>query len=168
MSRSTPRSGSTRRGAPRLWKASRWRCWRAGCRCATSSTAASGQQAAGRHALVLKRQPPLPVATISQWWVSRSSSAVVILASPNTLGHIPNARLVVTMIEVRSYNRLTAWQGSCAPVRAKGRYSADQARQAPMEMNPQSALSTCASTPRVWHIAVPSGARGVHSISGSV
>jgi hypothetical protein len=23
---------------------------------------------------------------ISQWWVSRSSSAVVILASPNTLG----------------------------------------------------------------------------------
>jgi hypothetical protein len=34
--------------------------------------------------------------------VSRSSSAVVILASPNTLGHSPKARLVVTMIEVRS------------------------------------------------------------------
>ena len=32
----------------------------------------------------------------------RSSSAVVILASPNTLGHSPKARLVVTMIEVRS------------------------------------------------------------------
>ena len=28
--------------------------------------------------------------------------AVVILASPNTLGHSPNARLVVTMMEVRS------------------------------------------------------------------
>jgi hypothetical protein len=34
--------------------------------------------------------------------VSRSSSAVVILVSPNTLGHSPNARLVVTMTEVRS------------------------------------------------------------------
>jgi hypothetical protein len=31
-----------------------------------------------------------------------SSSAVVILASPNTLGHSPNARLVVTTMEVRS------------------------------------------------------------------
>ena len=39
---------------------------------------------------------------MSQWWVKRSSSAVVILASPNTLGHSPNARLVVMMIEVRS------------------------------------------------------------------
>lgn len=33
---------------------------------------------------------------------NRSSNAVVILASPNTLGHSPNARFVVTMIEVRS------------------------------------------------------------------
>jgi hypothetical protein len=33
---------------------------------------------------------------ISQWWVRRSSNAVVILASPNTLGHSPKARLVVT------------------------------------------------------------------------
>jgi len=32
----------------------------------------------------------------------RSSSAVVILGSLKTLGHSPNARLVVTMIEVRS------------------------------------------------------------------
>ena len=32
----------------------------------------------------------------------RSSNAVVILASPNTLGHSPKARFVVTMIEVRS------------------------------------------------------------------
>jgi transposase len=32
----------------------------------------------------------------------RSSSAVVILASPNTLGHSPKARLVVTITEVCS------------------------------------------------------------------
>ena len=35
-------------------------------------------------------------------WVSRSSSAVVIFASPKTVGHSPNARLVVTMTEVCS------------------------------------------------------------------
>ncbi len=35
-------------------------------------------------------------------WVNRSSSAVIILASPNTLGHSPKARLVVTMTEARS------------------------------------------------------------------
>jgi hypothetical protein len=50
----------------------------------------------------LKRQDSFPVSTISQWWVSRSSSAVVILASPKTLGHSRKARLVVMMIEVRS------------------------------------------------------------------
>jgi hypothetical protein len=32
----------------------------------------------------LKRQLSLPVSTMSQWWVSRSRSAVVILASPKT------------------------------------------------------------------------------------
>ena len=47
----------------------------------------------GRHRvvaaaeLVLKRQESLPVSTMWQWWVSRSSHAVVILASPNTLAH---------------------------------------------------------------------------------
>ena len=50
----------------------------------------------------LKRQLSLPVSMMSQWWVSRSSSAVVILASPKTAGHSPKARLVVTMTEVRS------------------------------------------------------------------
>jgi hypothetical protein len=38
----------------------------------------------------------------AQWWVMRSSGAVVIFASPNTEGHSPKARFVVTMIEVRS------------------------------------------------------------------
>jgi hypothetical protein len=33
---------------------------------------------------------------------SRSSRAVVIVESPNTLGHSPKARLVVTTIEVLS------------------------------------------------------------------
>jgi hypothetical protein len=33
---------------------------------------------------------------MSQWWVRRSSSAVVILGSLKTLGHSPNARFVVT------------------------------------------------------------------------
>jgi hypothetical protein len=50
----------------------------------------------------LKRQLSLPVSTMSQWWVRRSSSAVVIFGSPNTEAHSANARLVVTMIEVRS------------------------------------------------------------------
>lgn len=34
--------------------------------------------------------------------MSRSSSAVVILASPKTVGHSPKARFVVTITEVRS------------------------------------------------------------------
>ena len=44
------------------------------------------------QARFLKRQLSSPVSTMSQWWVRRSRSAVVILASPNTLGHSPNAR----------------------------------------------------------------------------
>ncbi len=58
-----------------------------------------GFQAASRF---LKRQLSLPVSTMSQWWVSRSRSAVVILASPKTVGHSPKARLVVTTTEVCS------------------------------------------------------------------
>ena len=50
----------------------------------------------------LKRQLSLPVSMISQWWVRRSSRAVVILGSPKTDGHSPKARLVVMTIEVRS------------------------------------------------------------------
>ena len=34
----------------------------------------------------MKRQLSLPVSMISQWWVRRSSSAVVILGSPKTEG----------------------------------------------------------------------------------
>jgi hypothetical protein len=55
-----------------------------------------------RQARFLKRQLSFPVSTMSQWCVRRSSSAVVILASPNTLGHSPKARLVVTITEVCS------------------------------------------------------------------
>jgi len=45
----------------------------------------------------LKRQLLLPVSTISQWWVRRSSSAVGIFASPKAVGHSTKARLVVTV-----------------------------------------------------------------------
>ena len=44
-----------------------------------------------------KRQLSFPVSTISQWWVSRSSSAVVILASPKTLGHSPKKRAAAAL-----------------------------------------------------------------------
>jgi len=54
------------------------------------------------QARFLKRQLSLPVSRISQWWVSLSRRAVVIFASPKTLGHSPKARLVVTMMEVCS------------------------------------------------------------------
>jgi hypothetical protein len=38
------------------------------------------------QARFLSRQLSLPVSTMSQWWVRRLSSAVVILASPKTVG----------------------------------------------------------------------------------
>jgi hypothetical protein len=50
----------------------------------------------------LNRQLSLPVSTMSQWCVRRSSSAVVILASPNTWGQSAKARLVVISSEVFS------------------------------------------------------------------
>jgi hypothetical protein len=50
----------------------------------------------------LKRQLSLPVSTMSQWWVSRSSSAVVILASPNTLGHSPMSQKLSLIQSTRS------------------------------------------------------------------
>ncbi len=61
-----------------------------------------GECGGGCQPRCLKRQLSLPVSTMSQWWVRRSRSAVVILASPKTVGHSPKARLVVTMTEVRS------------------------------------------------------------------
>jgi hypothetical protein len=44
---------------------------------------------------LLKRQLSLPVSTMSQWWVSRSRSALVILASPKMEGHSLDAILEV-------------------------------------------------------------------------
>lgn len=49
----------------------------------------------GAAALALNRKLSLPVSRMWQWWVSLSSSAVVILASPNTPDHSLNPRLVV-------------------------------------------------------------------------
>ena len=49
----------------------------------------------------MSRQLSLPVSTMSQWRVSRSTSAVVFLESlPNTLDHSPKSRLVVIITEV--------------------------------------------------------------------
>ena len=62
----------------------------------------AGAVLARRQARCLNRQLSLPVSTISQWWVRRSRSAVVILASPKTLGHSAKARFVVTTMDVRS------------------------------------------------------------------
>ena len=50
----------------------------------------------------LKRKESLPVSRMSQWWVMRSSKAVVILASPKTPTHSAKDRLVVTISEVFS------------------------------------------------------------------
>jgi hypothetical protein len=47
---------------------------------------AGSEWQAGGYARFLKRQLSLPVSMMSQWCVSRSSMAVVILASPNTCG----------------------------------------------------------------------------------
>ena len=62
------------------------------------------------------RYAATPVSTMSQWCVSRPSllarKAVVIFGSANTVGHSANARLVVTMIDVRSYSRLIRWNSS--------------------------------------------------------
>ena len=69
---------------------------------AASTAAGSRQVGSPDQPRFLKRQLSLPVSMMSQWWVSRSRSAVVILASKNTFGHSPKARLVVTMMDVRS------------------------------------------------------------------
>ena len=52
--------------------------------------------------LFLKRKLSFPVSRMWQRWVRRSSSAVVILASPNTAAHSPKLRLVVVMTLVLS------------------------------------------------------------------
>ena len=46
--------------------------------------------------------PAIVFSMISQFRVRRSRRVVVIVASVKTLGYSPKARLVVTMIEVRS------------------------------------------------------------------
>ena len=58
----------------------------------------SSRSASRRYLRFLKRQLSLPVSMMSQWWVSRSRSAVVILLSPNTVAQSAKARLVVTTL----------------------------------------------------------------------
>ena len=52
--------------------------------------------------LFLNLKLSFPVSRIWQWWVSRSSKAVVILVSPKTLPHSLKLRFVVMTTLVRS------------------------------------------------------------------
>ncbi len=52
--------------------------------------------------LFLNRKLSFPVSRMWQWWVRRSSNAVVILASPKTLAHSLKLKLVVMMTLVRN------------------------------------------------------------------
>ena len=52
--------------------------------------------------LFLKRKLSFPVSRMWQRWVRRSSSAVVIFGSPNTVFHSPKLKLVVMMTLARS------------------------------------------------------------------
>ena len=63
----------------------------------------------------------LPVSTMSQWCVRRSSRALVMRASPNTAVHSLNGRFVVMIIGVCSYRREAKWNRSWPPPRARGR-----------------------------------------------
>jgi hypothetical protein len=69
----------------------------------------------------LKRIDSLPVSTMWRWCVSRSSSAVVIFASPKTLDHSAKSRLVVTITLVCSYSLLSRWNSKAPPAWLKGR-----------------------------------------------
>jgi Glycosyl transferase WecG/TagA/CpsF family len=60
-------------------------------RFAVATSELVGVAEAARARRLLKRQLSLPVSMMSQWCVSRSSNAVVILGSLKTLGHSPNA-----------------------------------------------------------------------------
>ena len=77
-------------------------CRRVNASALTEPVLAGGEWRAVGYARFLKRQLSLPVSMMSQWWVSRSSMAVVILASPNTCGQSAKARLVVISSDVFS------------------------------------------------------------------
>jgi hypothetical protein len=56
-----------------------------------------------------------------QWCVSRSSSAVVIFASPKTLDHSAKSRLVVITTLVCSYSLDSRWNSKAPPAWLNGR-----------------------------------------------
>ena len=70
--------------------------------------------------LCKKRWLSLPVSTMWQWCVSRSSSAVVIFASPNTLDSA-KSRLLVIITLVCSYSRDSRWNSNAPPAWLNGR-----------------------------------------------
>ena len=71
--------------------------------------------------LCRKRWLSLPVSTMWQWCVNRSSKAVVIFASPNTLHHSAKSRLVVIITLVCSYSLDNRWNSNAPPAWPKGR-----------------------------------------------
>ena len=70
--------------------------------------------------LCLNRKDSLPVSAIWQWWVSRSKSAVVILASPNTADHSEKLKLVVITTLVCSVQLGQEVKQQSAPGLAEG------------------------------------------------
>ncbi|QXX74328.1 hypothetical protein MHY1_01139 [Methylovirgula sp. HY1] len=71
--------------------------------------------------LFLNRKLSFPVSRMWQWWVRRSSNAVVILGSPKTLAHSLKLRLVVMITLVRSWSLLKRWKSSAPPDALNGR-----------------------------------------------
>src|SRR5260370_42028116 len=69
----------------------------------------------------LNRQLVLPVSMMSQWCVSRSSMAVVILASPHTCGQSGKARLGGVSRDLVSYRLLVRGNNKCPAELLKGR-----------------------------------------------
>ena len=78
--------------------------------------------------LALKRKLSFPVSRMWQRWVSRSSSAVVILASPKTVAHSLKLRLVVMMtlewVDWFNNRRLLEPIGNIPPTEAEANFYA--------------------------------------------
>jgi hypothetical protein len=118
-------------------------------------TGASRGEPGGDQARFLKRQLSLPVSTMSQRCVRRSSSAVVIFGSPKTLGHSPNARFVVTItvgVVGRSFHgaldRVVETRPTCAAFKFQTRFEQRLAATYTREPARSVLLQQCATARR--------------------
>src|SRR3954451_9447344 len=108
-----------RRAASRWLSPSTWQAWRTLPYSSTENIPrlpARSDRAQGRHqgGTVWHRRGRDTQPTVSE---GHFLTAAYIFASPNTLGHSANGRLVVTITEVRSYSRLIRWNSICPPAR---------------------------------------------------